>query len=120
MRRTVGRSDGRTRTRAHFWPYRPTIRLSLAVCLLSCTPVTTRPDFLPDPQAVRLVLDAPPGRVTPEIAPLVAAETPPAERVNWRDGYVETASYETRSRPSFPGCSCTPQPAATVQIRCSA
>src|SRR2546426_751058 len=27
--------------------------------LAACTPVTTRPDFLPDPRAARLVLDAP-------------------------------------------------------------
>ena len=118
MRGTVGRSDSRTRTRARFWPYRPTVRLSLAVCLLSCTPVTTRPDFLPDPQASRLVLDAPPARVTPEIAVLVAAESLQVERVNVRDGYVETAWYDTRSRRSFRGAGDVPDLAATVKIRC--
>src|SRR5256885_3842870 len=71
--------------------------------LAACTPVTTRPDFLPDPQASRLVLDAPPARVTPEIAVLVAAESLQVERVNVRDGYVETTWYDTRSRRSFRG-----------------
>src|SRR6267378_594075 len=76
------------------------LRIVDCICFLlaACTPVTTRPDFLPDPQAARLVLDAPPGRVTPEIATLVAAESLQVERVNVRDGYVETAWYDTRPR----------------------
>jgi len=86
--------------------------------LAACTPVTTRPDFLPDPQASRLVLDAPPARVTPEIAVLVAAESLQVERVNVRDGYVETTWYDTRSRRSFRGAGDVPDLAATVKIRC--
>src|SRR3989440_12449231 len=86
--------------------------------LAACTPVTTRPDFLPDPQAARLVLDAPPARVTPEIAALVVAESLEVERVNVRDGYVETAWYDTRSRRSFRGARDVPDLAATVKIRC--
>ena len=42
------------------------IRNCICLLLLACTPITTRPDFLPDPQAPRLVLDARPERVTPE------------------------------------------------------
>src|SRR5438105_7370091 len=90
----------------------------ILVFLAACTPVTTRPDFLPDPQAPRLVLDAPPARVTPEIAALVAAESLEVERVNVRDGYVETAWYDTRSRRSFRGAGDVPDLAATVKIRC--
>src|SRR5204862_6586630 len=117
MRRTVGGSDSRTRTRARFWPYRPTVRLSLAVCLLSCTPVTTRPDFLPDPQAARLVLDAPPARVSPEIAALVTAESLQVERMNVPDGYVETAWYDAPSRRPFRGTGDVPDLAATEKHR---
>jgi hypothetical protein len=94
------------------------IRICICLLLAACTPVTTRPDFLPDPQAARLVLDAPPGRVTPEIATLVAAESLQVERVNVRDGYVETAWYDTRSRRSFRGAGDVPDLAATVKIRC--
>src|SRR5437879_2683606 len=94
------------------------IRNCICLFLVACTPVTTRPDFLPDPQAARLVLDAPPGRVTPEIATLVAAESLQVERVNVRDGYVETAWYDTRSRRSFRGAGDVPDLAATVKIRC--
>src|SRR5256886_14115829 len=68
--------------------------------LAACTPVTTRPDFLPDPRAARLVLDAPPARVTPEIAALVTAESLQVERMNVPDGYVETAWSDTQSRRS--------------------
>jgi hypothetical protein len=94
------------------------IRNCICFLLAACTPVTTRPDFLPDPRAARLVLDAPPGRVTPEIATLVAAESLQVERVNVRDGYVETAWYDTRSRRSFRGAGEVPDLAATVKIRC--
>src|SRR2546426_751443 len=87
-----------------FLPFRvPRSAFRVCLFLAACTPVTTRPGFLPDPQAARLLLDAPPARVTPEIAALVAAESLEVERVNVRDGYVETAWYDTRSRRSFRG-----------------
>jgi len=96
----------------------PTSAFRVCLLLAACTPVTTRPDFLPDPQAPRLVLDAPPARVTPEIAALVAAESLAVERVNVRDGYVETAWYDTRSHRSFRGARDVSDLAATVKIRC--
>src|SRR2546421_10201589 len=69
----------------------PHSALGILVLLAACTPVTTRPDFLPDPRAARLVLDAPPARGTPEIAALVTAESLQVERMDGSDGYVETA-----------------------------
>ncbi|OLC03584.1 MAG: hypothetical protein AUH78_18915 [Gemmatimonadetes bacterium 13_1_40CM_4_69_8] len=96
----------------------PTSAFRLCLVLAACTPVTTRPDFLPDPQASRVVLDARPERVTPEIAALVAAESLQVERVNVRDGYVETAWYDTRSHRSFRGTRDVSDLAATVKIRC--
>src|SRR5438046_3354518 len=86
--------------------------------LAACTPVTTRPDFLPDPRAARLVLDAPPARVTPEIAALVTAESLQVERMNVLDGYVATAWYDTQSRRPFRRTGAVPDLAATVKIRC--
>ena len=96
----------------------PHSALGILVLLAACTPVTTRPDFLPDPRAARLVLDAPPARVTPEIAALVTAESLQVERMNVPDGYVETAWYDTQSRRSFRGTGDVPDLAATVKIRC--
>src|SRR5438445_12220228 len=84
--------------------------------LAACTPVTTRPDFLPDPRAARLVLDAPPARVTPELAALVTAESPQVERLNVLDGYVEPAWYDTPSRRPFRGPGDAPALAATLKL----
>lgn len=99
MRRTVGRSDGRSRRRRHarFGLNRPTVRLSVAFCLLSCTPVTTRPDFRPDPRALVAILNARPERVTLGIDSLVPAESLEVAHYNVRDGYVETMWYDLRA-----------------------
>ena len=73
---------------------------ALRICLLlvSCTPITTRPDFRPDPRAPAAILNARPERVTAELANLVAAESLEVARFNVRDGYVETAWYDTEAR----------------------
>src|SRR6266540_3206507 len=75
---------------------------AIHICLLlaACTPVTTRPDFFPDPQALVVLLNARPERVTVGIDSLVAAESLEVWRSNVRDGYVETAWYDTRARRS--------------------
>src|SRR5438093_11722852 len=95
----------------------PHSALGILVLLAACTPVTTRPDFLPDPRAARLVLDAPPARVTPEIAALVTAESLQVERMNALAGYVETAWCDTRSRPSLRGTGAVPDLPPTVTVR---
>ena len=72
---------------------------ALRICLLlaACTPITTRPDFRPDPRALTVVLDARPERVTTVLDSLVAAESLEVARANVRDGYVETAWYDTQA-----------------------
>jgi hypothetical protein len=95
----------------------PTSAFRVCLLLAACTPATTRPDFKPDPQAPEVILNARPPRVTPEIAASVAAESLRVERVNVRDGYVETAWYDTRTGRSFAGTRDVPNPAATVKIR---
>ncbi len=117
MRRTVGRSDSRTERRTNARPNRPTVRLSLAVFLLSCTPVTTRPDFRPDPRALVVVLNARPERVTAELANLVPAESLEVARSNVRDGYVETAWYDTQAHRTRRHERDISNLAATVRIR---
>src|SRR3989449_5283686 len=96
----------------------PHSALRFLFLLAACTPVTTRPDFLPDPQGIQVILDARPARVTPEIATLVAAESLQVEQASDRDGYVETAWYDTRSHRSVRGAGDVPDLAATVKIRC--
>src|SRR6267378_8039075 len=114
MRRIAGQTDRRIGQQLVY----PAICLSACVLSFACTPVTTRPDFLPDPQAPQILLDARPARVTPEIAGFVAAESMQVERTNVRDGYVETAWYDTRSHRSFRGARDVPHLGATVKIRC--
>src|SRR2546421_7931635 len=75
-------------------------RSAFRVCLLlaACTPVTTRPDFKPDPRALVVVLNARPERVAVALDSLVPAESLEVARFNVRDGYVETAWYDTEAR----------------------
>ena len=88
-------------------------------CLLvaACTPVTTRPNFMPDPQALEVIVLARPERVTAELPALVAAESLRVERTNVRDGYLETAWYDTRTGRSHSGMSDVPHGRATVKLR---
>jgi len=72
------------------------------VCLLvaACTPITTRPDFRPAPSALVVTLDARPERVTAALDSLVPAESLEVAHSNVRDGYVETAWYDTQAHRS--------------------
>ena len=96
----------------------PAIRLSAFLFVAACTPVTTRPPFLPSPQAVVVVVDAPPPRVVPEA---VGWLTNQGLRVEWsspRDGYVETAWYNLRTHASTIGETDPGDLLTTVKIRC--
>ncbi len=86
--------------------------------LTACTPVTTRPDFFPDPRALVAILNARPARVIPELAVLAAAESLQIERANPRDGYLETAWFDTQARRTFRGNGEVPDLGSTVKIRC--
>src|SRR6059058_2166350 len=95
-------------------------RSALRVCLLvaACTPVTTRPDFKPDPRALVVVLSARPERVTLELETLVPAESLEVARFNVRDGYVETSWYDPARRRSYHHDRDIADLLATVKIRC--
>ncbi len=82
-------------------PFR-TPHSALRICLLvaACTPITTRPDFRPDPRALIVILDARPERVTAALDSLVPAESLEVARSSLRDGYVETAWYDTQAHRS--------------------
>lgn len=70
----------------------------ILLLLAACTPVTTRPDFRPDPRALVVTLNARPERVTAGIDSVVPTESLEVNRFNVRDGYVETAWYDTKAR----------------------
>jgi len=93
---------------------------ALRICLLlaACTPVTTRPDFKPDPRALVVVLSARPERVTLELETLVPAESLEVARFNVRDGYVETSWYDPARRRSYHHDRDIADLLATVKIRC--
>jgi hypothetical protein len=69
----------------------------IPLLLAACTPVTTRPDFRPDPRALVVILNARPERVALGIDSLVPAESLEVERFNVRDGYVETTWYDVKA-----------------------
>jgi len=95
-------------------------RSAFRVCFLvaACTPVTTRPDFKPDPRALVVVLSARPERVTLELETLVPAESLEVARFNVRDGYVETSWYDPARRRSYHHDRDIADLLATVKIRC--
>ncbi|HEX2648088.1 MAG TPA: hypothetical protein VHO95_12745, partial [Candidatus Dormibacteraeota bacterium] len=82
------------------------------------TPVTTRPDFKPDPRAPVVLLDARPERVTLELQALVPAESLDVARLNVRDGYVETLWYDPVRHRSYPHERDIADLQTTVKIRC--
>src|SRR2546427_106158 len=85
--------------------------------LAACTPVTTRPDFRPDPRALVVILNARPERVTVGIDSLVPAESLEVRRFNVRDGYVETEWYDTKARRTRHRDRAVTDLGATVKIR---
>jgi len=94
------------------------VRSALVFVLAACTPVTTRPPFLPSPQALVAVVDAPPPSVVPEVVGWLTSQ---GLRVEWssaRDGYVETSWYNVRTHASTSGDSDPGDLMSTVKIRC--
>lgn len=89
----------------------------LAALALACAPGTTRPAFRPFPQALTTELRATPDRVTAEISGWLAAEGLRVEWASPRDGYLETAWFETRTRQPVERGSAPGNP-GTVKIRC--
>ena len=91
---------------------------TLLLFAAACTPVTTRPDFFPDPQAPVVFLNARPERVTLELQTLVPAESLVVEHLNVRDGYVETAWFDPATRRSYRYEREIADVPATVKLRC--
>lgn len=101
--------------------WRVVIRVTVGLgagLVVACTPVTTRPDFRPDPRALVIVLDARPERVTLELETLVPAESLALAHINLRDGYVETTWYDPTRRQSDRGERAIAHLSTAVKIRC--
>src|SRR5437879_13880741 len=114
MRNRRGMSCGRIPTlafRIHHSAFR------LLVLVAACTPITTRPDFRPAPSALVVTLDARPERVTAALDSLVPAESLEVAHSNVRDGYVETAWYDTQAHRSRHHERDITDLGATVKIR---
>jgi len=95
----------------------PHSALRFCLILAACTPVTTRPPFSPDPRALVFILDARPERVTAALDSLVPAESLEIAHSNLRDGYVETAWYDTQAHRTRHHEREITHLAATVKIR---
>src|SRR4029077_9710434 len=95
----------------------PNSAFRILVLLAACTPITTRPDFRPDPRALAIILDARPERVTTVLDSLVPAESLEVAHANVRDGYVETAWYDTQAHRTRHHEREITNLAATVQVR---
>src|SRR5207302_4388352 len=115
MRNGRRRSSASTPSRTFRIPHSA---FRILLLLAACTPVTTRPDFKPDPRALVVILNARPERVTPGIDSLARAESLEVQRVNVRDGYVETTWYDPARRRSYPNGRDIADLPATVKIRC--
>ncbi len=95
----------------------PTSAFPVWLLVAACTPITTRPDFRPDPRALAIILDARPERVTTVLDSLVPAESLEVAHANVRDGYVETAWYDTQAHRTRHHEREITNLAATVKIR---
>lgn len=91
----------------------------LALLLVAaCTPATTRPDFLPFPQALVGVLDASAAQIVPEAVGWLVSQ---GLRVEWsspQDGYVETAWFNLRTRQSVDRGAEPGDLLDTIKLRC--
>src|SRR6266568_2770033 len=114
MRNSSGMSRGTLPTLTYRIPHSA---FRILVLVAACTPITTRPDFRPDPSALLVTLDARPERVTAALDSLVPAESLEVAHSNVRDGYVETAWYETQAHRSRHHDLDFTDPGATVKIR---
>jgi len=90
----------------------------LLLLIAACTPVTTRPDFKPDPRALVVMLNARPERVTVALDSLLPADSLEVARFNVRDGYVESSWYDPARRRSYRHERDIADLPATVKIRC--
>jgi len=91
---------------------------ALVLLFVSCTPVSTRPDFHPFPESQTVLLVTRPQSVIPYLETLLAAESLRVRRANTRDGYLEAHWYDTGTHRSTHSNDSVKDLANTVKIRC--
>ncbi len=91
---------------------------TLVLSCLACNPASTRPAFLPYPQALTGIVDGTNEQVVPEIAAWLNGEGLRAEWTSVQDGYVESAWFNTTTRQSMMGMGDPGDLLATIKIRC--
>jgi len=80
-----------------------------ALLLNACTPATTRPRFVPVPEALHAVINASPADVTREAQAMLVADTIRVRFMNVRDAWLETEEFAGTHRirlwadPDVPG-----------------
>jgi hypothetical protein len=79
------------------------LRLGLLATATSCQPNTTRPSFLPVPEAAGTEVRLSVPQATQRLAEALKADSIPVRRVQIRDGYLETGWFATASRRPTPG-----------------
>ena len=77
-------------------------RSAFALLFAACTPVTTRPDFAPYPEALHAVINVPPARVTEEARAWIAAQGPTVQHASSIDGFLETGWYDATDSIAAP------------------
>ena len=98
----------------------PTVATVVTVTslVLSCDPASTRPAFMPLPQADTLLLLGRPSQVAGEAASWLTSKGVVVERWSERDAFVETAWYDTTTRRSTKGEGDLSQLLTSVKLRC--
>jgi len=74
----------------------------IVVLCAACTPATTRPSFVPYPEALHAIINAPPARVTEEAGTWLAAQGPAVQHKSPMDGFLETGWYEATDSARAP------------------
>ncbi|MGH7700345.1 MAG: hypothetical protein ACREMJ_07500 [Gemmatimonadales bacterium] len=85
---------------------------------VGCNPASTRPQFLPHPEAPAGYVDAARERLTPELAAWLTAQGLAVQHASVVDGFVETAWFDAERRRSYATRGDVPDLAATFKIRC--
>jgi hypothetical protein len=79
------------------------LRLGLLAITASCQPNTTRPPFLPVPEAAGTEVRLSVPQATQRLAEALKADSIPVRKVQTRDGYIETGWFATASRRAAAG-----------------
>lgn len=93
-------------------------RCAILLLAFACDPASTRPAFLPVPQADTLLLKGAPGAVAGEAASWLTAQGITVERWSEKDSYVETAWYDTTAKRATRGEGDLARLLTSVKLRC--